>query len=354
MQTRTARWGLFPAALLLAGLTAPSAARGATAKGDYIPDDVVKVKKKKKKKKKAPPKDGWFPSLKAGFSFAFSQNQGVVGITDGVTLALGLQLHGGLTYRHGGHEWVSKLTILHTQTKVPNLDPFIKAADLFELSSLYQYRFRRVKWLGVFGGLRLSTALLPGDLVRDADTNLAITRLDGAVDNDVATGQRPYQLTKSFAPLLFKQFAGGLAKPLDKPWLAIDIRLGLGAMEVWVRDGLVVDDNKDTADLLELKELQDFVQAGAELQLEMKGKAAKDVLSYGLAAEVMYPFAQNVKTDLTGAELINTEVRFTLGIKLFKWASLDYSLSVLRVPLIVDKWQVVNNLMLSITANIVK
>ena len=117
------------------GVLALGSSPAQAAEADYIPDAVVTKKKKKKKKKK---KDGWHYNLNAAFSFAFSQSQGVVGVPDGLTLALGLQLNGGLQYRYKGHEWINRLSILHGQSKIPNIDPFIKSADQLELNSLYQ------------------------------------------------------------------------------------------------------------------------------------------------------------------------------------------------------------------------
>lgn len=338
---------VLPLALVL-GHSTPSLAD----KADIIPDEVVKKKKKKKKKKLTA--DGWHKSLKAGFSFAFAQNQGVVGIPDGITIALGLQLNGKLLYRKGGHEWVSTLNIVHTESKIPNIDPFIKAADQFDLMSLYQYRFKpRIKWLGVFAGLRVVTPLLPGNYVPQEDQPLLLHYLDGTAVPDVATGQKRYRLTRSFAPLVFRQFLGALAKPLEKDWLDVDVRLGLGSREVWTRQGFVVK-NDDTTPELDLVQMQDYVEGGVELQLALTGHAFGKLLSYGLNVDVMFPFANNAETDLKGAELINTEIKAVLGIKVFSWASLNYTLSVVRAPLIVDEWQVVNSLMLSITANIVK
>ena len=163
------------AAILLS--TAFVAPRTASAqKADIIPEDVVKKEKKKKKKKKK--KDGWFPKLQAGVGFAFSQNQGVVGVPDGVSMSLGLQLHGGLEFRYKTHSWITALRIIHTQSKVPNIDPFIKSGDEFYLSTLYQYRFPKVKWLGVFAGVRMTTALLPGSVVPLEDTNIDKTPAD--------------------------------------------------------------------------------------------------------------------------------------------------------------------------------
>jgi len=201
--------------------------------------------------------------------------------------------------------------------------------------------------------VRVTTALFPGNLVRDGDTDLVLTRTDGTQWNDIALAQKPFRLTDAFAPLLFKQFAGAVLKPLEKPWLDIDIKLGLGAVEVWTQGGYVVKDDDTTAEL-DLLQLEDYIQGGVELQVVFKGTTLKKILTYALVAEVMYPFATSIETELSGAGLFNTEFRFTLGIKVYKWLAINYALSVLRAPLIVDEWQVVNSLMVSLTANIVK
>lgn len=351
MQARAARVAL--SAMLVVLVTSVATPVHAQ-KADYIPDEVVKKKKKKRKKQF---RDGWHPRLKAGFSFAFNQSQGVVGVADGITIALGLQIDGGLMFRKGGHEWVSQLNIVHAQTKMPNIDPFLKAADQFQLSSYYQYRFRpKYKWIGVFGGLRVTTALLPGSLVVPEDKALAITELDGAVTPDLALGQKSYRLTDAFAPVMFKQFLGALFKPLERTWLTVDIKLGIGANEVWVSQGLAAKDDKATADVLELVRMQNYLEAGLELQVGLVGSAFKKLLTYGLLAEVLVPFAEKteVPSDLSRAELISSAFKLTVGIKLFKWLALNYTLAVQRYPLIVDEWQVQGSLVLAVQANIVK
>lgn len=307
-----------------------------------------KTKKTDKKKKKKPPKQGWIPSIKVAFNFAMAQSQGVIGVPDGTTVALGLQLNSGLIFRHANHEWKSQLAIIETQTKVPGIDPFIKSADKLDFESNYIYSLTKVKWLGFYGGLSLTTPLFSSKLIKDKDTALDLNG-DGTADA-TAMGQKPYRLTKAVSPFMFKQFAGMTMNPLRKKWMNLAFKVGTGAIEVWTRNGFVVDDNTDTKDLLELKRLFDYVEGGVEFQLAGNGNLADKLLSYGFKANVMIPYATNADTDLKGGQLTNVEFTFNLGINLAKWAALNYSLSVMRYPLIVEKWQVTNNLMLSITA----
>jgi hypothetical protein len=332
-------------------------------KADIIPDEIKKqdeIEKERLKKieelRKAKKRtEGWFPSVKAGFTFAFSQNQGVVGLPDGMTLSLGVQLTGGLLFRKGTHEWNSVLMIQETQSKVPNIEFFIKSADLFDLNSVYTYRLPQVKWFGFFAGVRLTATMLPGNLVKDADTNTTLQEVDGTVNQRLLAAQTNYHLTDAFFPLYFKQSAGAVFRPYKRPWLDVDLKLGAGAIEVWTAKGKVVADDKATKDVLELKRLQDYVQGGIELQVNLTGKALKaDILTYGFQFVAMYPFATSIETSITGVDLFNVEARLQVGVKLWKWASLNYALAIVRTPLISPDWQITNNLLLSITASWMK
>ena len=48
------------------------------------------------------------------------------------------------------------------------------------------------------------------------------------------------------------------------------------------------------------------------------------------------------------------EISFNLAVKLSSWAALTYNLAVTRIPLVLNKWQVTNSVMLSITLGLVK
>lgn len=321
---------------------------------DVLPDEIIKKKKKKKKKLKKK-KDGWHPKLDAGFNFAFSQSQGVVGVPDGISMALGLLLNGEVVFRRGAHEWITTLQVVHTQSKTSGIELFIKSADKLDLASYYQYRFPKLKMLGVFGGVKLVTPLLPGSLIVAQDTFVDRTPADPTDFYDTVEAQTAFRLTEAFSPGLFKQFAGGMVKPYEEKWMSIDIKLGLGGVEMWGRDGYVLNDNKDTSGVLELKQLQDYQQVGGELQLTVTGTVFDKILTYGLHAEIMLPFYTSRDTgDLKGADLFNIEFKAMLGIKLWKWVSLNYALAVMRIPLIQEDWQVTNTLLLTVKANLVK
>jgi hypothetical protein len=191
--------------------------------------------------------------------------------------------------------------------------------------------------------------MFPGNLVTAKDTELLLLHNDGTSDPDSVRANRNYSLTNAFSPLVLKQLLGASLVPLEQPLATMTARLSLAGQEVWA-SGYAVNDDKTTPQL-ELKELQNFKQFGMQLEVELGGKIQPQLL-YAFRLELMMPFYTDIKTSLSGFDLINTDLSFKLGLKLSSWASLDYVFMARRMPLVVNQWQVVNNLVLSITANI--
>ncbi|MFH2008845.1 MAG: hypothetical protein ABI333_19815 [bacterium] len=328
------------------------AATGPARAAEPITAPPLDVQKKTRPKKKEKTKPGFTPSMRVGLNFAFSQSQGVVGIPDGISVALGLHLEGGLAYHNGNHAWLTRLVIQEAQTKVPSVDPFIKGTDRIEISSIYSYRFERLRWLSLFGGVRVVSALLQGLLVRIEDTPLVLTPTEGDAFTDTARAQKPYPLTEFLSPLIFQQSVGVSATPVRRKAARLGFQLAATALEVWTQGGYIVDDDEGTEGVLELTQLRDYQQGGIELQGTLAGLVLDKRLGYSLLARVLFPFATSVDVGHSFAESINAEFRATLELKVFSWISIHYTLSVQRIPLITPDWQIAGNLMLNVTADI--
>ena len=294
--------------------------------------------------------DGWTHKLSLGTNFSFGHSSNVVGSPDGGTFQVGLLLDGAASLRHGQHVWQNALSVTHTQTKTPAIDPFVKTVDDFNLRSTYLYELAKVRWLGPFARVRFQTSLLPGYLVVAEPRRLRITDTDGDVTTRGLPAQENFELTSAFEPFLMRQSTGVFARPYDKKEIQLLTTLGLGAQEVFTQAGLAVTDD-DTTTPLELTKLADSVQVGAEVEVVASGEWQQD-LTWGASANVLWPFVVDADTDLEGADLVNVEFGLKLGYKLSKWASLDYVLSAKKVPLIVDAWQVQNNLLLTAAFNL--
>jgi hypothetical protein len=311
---------------------------------DYVPDKIDATADKQ-----AP---GWHPMLKASGTGAFSHASNVVGTDDGSTWNLGLVINGGLDYRSPtGHIWENVLKYQLTYSKTPLFEEFYKSLDNFDFSSTYLYELPAAPWLGPFASFRALTSLFPGYVIRPVNTDLKLLNKEGTLidDTEILLANEKLDLTDSFSPTTLRESVGMFARPVQKRIIEFQARLGAGAWEVFVRDGLTIDTEEDG--VLTVREMQDSIQLGGELELTAKG-VITDGVNYGAKAGFMMPFYHNATTDLEGADLLNMEFEATLGVKLTTWASLDYALKAYKYPLIVNDWQMSSSLLLTATASI--
>ena len=121
------------------------------------------------------------------------------------------------------------------------------------------------------------------------------------------------------------------------------------AREVLAGGQLAINDDGDTPEI-ELVELSDSWQAGGEGVLEVWGDLEDKKVSYRASVEVLVPFAQSdapIRDDKSIVEYTVVEMKAALSFRLVSWATLDYELGALREPLVLDAWQVRNQLLLN-------
>jgi len=364
MKQETRLFSSFAAAagLLVAGalLLAPDAARAqepALGAADLLPEDLTPLGEFEVG-------TGWTRLLKASGNLAMAHNRNVVGSVDGTNLTLGYLINGGLAYLNETreHEWQNSLDWQLSYTRTPAFDLFLKNIDALDFQTAYLYHIPSAPWLGPFVSFRLKAQVFPGYLVLSEDTTVTRLGPDGEREprTDLAgnpIGDRVYEagtkipLTDAFAPTNLRQTVGLFAIPYEERMAKIDLRAGFGAWEMFVRDGYTIADDEDTP-ALEIKRMRDSVQLGPEISARITGLIAENV-NYGFHATWMYPVWVSIDTELEGIELLNSEYAFLLGVKLWEWASLDYSFKAYRLPLIADQWQIQNGLLLSITLQVI-
>jgi hypothetical protein len=305
--------------------------------------------KKKAKTTKKKDSDGWSGMLKASFNTALVHNKNVPGLDDGLNATLGVTIDSQAKYTRKKHTFLTTLKLVHTQTKTPTVKPFIKTADELNIKSLYAYDLDVWHKLSPFFALQLIAPLFPGNLVYAEDTPLIKNELDGTTRQALARANEPYEINPAFSPLTFKQILGIGAKPSEDPMASLDLKISFVGQEIWAQ-GYTINDDADT-DEIDLDELQNYQQLGPQIEIALAGKLKKK-LTYGFAAEFMFPVYTSVDTELSGFNLLNADISFKVGVEITKWASLNYQFSAKRTPLILDEWQILNNLVFSLTANV--
>jgi len=234
----------------------------------------------------------------------------------------------------------------------------VKSADSLDAVSTYLFRLEGLDWLGPYARAKLNTQLFPGYL--EGAEPFAANHQDrsGQWDCHPENAQcklerwRRHELTDRLEPLILMETAGLFANPVERKAVTVKAKAGAGAQHVFVGDGYVVDDNDSTADAVELTQLEDSTQAGAELELEATGEVSETVKWRGKASLFLPLVTTSDEEDQTGMEALNTDLAGGLSVKLAKWASLDYTLSVKKVPAVSEDWQVQNNLLLTASFNL--
>ncbi len=314
--------------------TAPAPATKGRSEGVQKPDD-----------QKRP--EGWSPGIAFGGTFNLIDSRSVVGTQDGTTLTLGLALDASLEFNHGKHEWRNALKAGAGATRTPSLDEFVKTADGLSFESIYL--FHALEIFGPYARASLTTPMFQTLDIRPAAVTYDVANIDGTTSQFIG---RRFALTDPFDPLVLRQGIGAFVQPVNTDQIKFEAKAGVGAQES-VASGYALTDDSATPNI-EVTELDNSFAVGAEVVANAWGffDTTKRV-SYSVGAGVLFPFVTSSLPegdDRSLIELASFEGNVGLNVKLFDWATLGYKLNVTRDPLVVDEWQVSNNLLVTIGA----
>ncbi len=295
-----------------------------------------------------PPEDGWKLKGNLGFSGSLTNAQNFVGAEEGTTIQLGFLLGIDANWRSGQHGWENSIKAQHAQTKTPNLSAWVKSADQLDLLSTYTYRFDNPDWLGAFGRFKMNTQILRSVSVRSAESDYL---LPGSTTPTTVPGEQSVRLTGPFEPLLLRESAGAFAKPLQEENIKLKASLGLAAQHIITRDGRViagVDEGASPRPLVTLQDLESANDFGIEITANADGTIIKEMLTWKLSLDLFQPVLPPPdEGELSGFDRLNMDLVAGLSLKLAKWLSLDYLLTVRRVPQVLEEFQVQNQLILT-------
>lgn len=350
-----------PFASILALVAAPSLASGQDEQ--FATDDM---KKKVMAEEEKTPEDGWAIKAKVGATANINFTDNVVGTDDGWTALLGGVLGATANYREGQHLWENALSLQETFTYTPQLDRFVKSLDQVDLASTYSYRFQNPNWLGLFARASLNTQILNGDYV--AENEVTVRRVP--TDNTIAAGDLTridtidyadggslqvtqggaFRLTQPFEPLNLRQSIGLFADPVKSVPINLAFKVGLGAQEIITSGGdLVFAEITDAmGNLVVVRALEDFVfELGAEVEVDARGALIEKVLTYYLTLNAFYPPFTTSAVERSFADSINMRLKAGLSAKINKQVSIDYVLTVLRIPAVTTDFQTQMGLLIS-------
>ncbi len=291
--------------------------------------------------------EGWDFLLTTGLSFSFSNSQNTVGQLDGSSYALGVNILGAANFRSGIHELRNGLNINESYSRTPVIDAFLKANDVFKEESIYLIHF--LEWLGPYVDLSLQTSMFESYAY-----NLHPDIVDWQVtmlNNTTKTYQNLSRLrmTDGFLPFRLKETIGAFAKPFTDTRLNLEIRLGIGGLHVFATDQFAV--NHTSSSQIAVNELETYSEAGGELGLGFWGELYEKRVTYQLNANFFMPIVYQARPGQeNGAfNLMNIDLSAIISFKLLEWFSVDYQLKAVREPQLIDKFQIQNNILLTVS-----
>ena len=328
---------------------APAAAGAATAIAGVTPVYVEKPSFDASGRKQ-----GWIVHVNTNGTMSFANNSNVVGQVDGSSYSFGLKFNGSLDYNHEKHEWRNTLGVLGSITRTPVINTFVKTSDNLAFDTIYL--FHAVPWFGPFAKASFNTSMFRGTDIRPAGADYVITHLDGSVETRPKM-ETELPLSDPFKPFTLKESVGVFVQPYASDPVTVELRGGAGGQEVFANGqyavqpspaampGMLVDPLR-----VDVKQLQDVQQLGAELALSVWGGFMTKKITYRLNADAMTPFVHSALPagDTRGPfALTNIQVDGTVSFHLVEWASVDYQLKAIRQPQVLDAFQVQNTLLLT-------
>ncbi len=292
--------------------------------------------------------EGWNPGIAIGASFNLIDTRQVVGQQDGTTITIGGGFDAALEFNTGMHEWRNTLIASAGVSRTPAIDEFIKTIDGLAFESIYLLHV--IEIFGPFARFGVNAQMFPANDIRPSPVDYVVANLDGSTSN--FTGRR-LELTDPFQPTTLEESLGVFVQPIRIPEIQAELRAGLGARETFAEGAIAITDD-DATDPVEATVLDDSYMVGGEAVANAWGFLDPGKrISYTLGAGVLFPFVTSdlpPGDDRNLVDLITFQGLAGVNVKLFDWAALSYRLVVNRQPLVVDEWQISNNLLVTIGA----
>lgn len=289
--------------------------------------------------------EGWIPHLKLSSNYTLNSNNNVVGQANGDSIALGLKLNAGMTYKKLTSEWRNHLKYDVGTNRNPSLPRYVKSADALKLSSLYLYGFENYPSLGPYFSASVESSVFKGEDVQ-ATNKTYVTPTESFYLSSFKT-------TDSFAPVTTKEALGILYRAIARPMTKLEFRAGLGALQVNAKNQLRVKEVNDTT--VTLESLESYSQLGFEYGMVFNGKW-NDQADYSLSADFLTPVGRNNMPkmnspceDCDEMELTNVEIIALVTTKISDWVSISYEYKAIKKLQLLNKFQIQHGFVFNIS-----
>ncbi len=253
----------------------------------------------------------------------------------GSSLGIDLFSDNRLTFNSDPHIWTTRLEIEEGQSLQPTIGTDNKPGSLLDgrllsvkdrvyFNSIYIYQY--LPWVGPYLRVGGETTLVDQQTYFEKPTQVVVQDTGGAT---IAThngrdgkGETKFVLSGPLTPVQLKQGAGVNFRVLHNTTFDLDLRSGLGSRQYLARNQLVPKDDPNTPSF-EVRRVAGTVLTGFEASALGQLRLTR-YLQGSTELDALLPFDGLTATQLTW--------RSALSLRLGSYASLTYTLNVVRQP----------------------
>lgn len=280
----------------------------------------------------------WATSLVVGALGSLAQQRNVVGVNNQLTVAGSLFVDGQVAYNVGRHtaSLLGQVEEGASQIRPQEGDPLplVKTRDRLRLDGLYTYY--AIPWLGPYGRATGESQAFRTDVLVTEDTELLRRSASGREYVEVVRTNDTFFVANPWQPTLLREGAGLNARFVNRRWITLNLRAGLGLRQNRYGGAWVIEDTPRTPEI-EYRQVESFDQQGLESAL---------VATARLPGWAVYATNLELFGDFQELERPSVEWRNTLTLRLTRSLSVNYYLNLERLPQVVDTLQLEQSVLL--------
>ena len=293
----------------------------------------------------------WVGMLAISGSLNINSTSQMPGQPNGLSLTFNTALDGVADYYRGSHEWRNTFAWNVGVTRSAAEGLWVKSIDRLLLQSGYYYRVN--EWFGAFAELQLRSSVLPLYIQRPDAVDFC-SAPGGAGDcNDGAANfvesTNSFRATGGFQPITLDERIGVYVRPLDRRYVTMSVRTGLGAQQFFVSDNAWAEVSRDTNAVI-VRELSNYNILGLLADARLRGANKEETFVYGTDLGILFPFVDSKRQELRDLDISPLQVDLSAFITftLASWASLDIRGTAFRQPQVTGSdWQRSLNVLLT-------
>ena len=286
----------------------------------------------------------WTRRMVLGVNAGFTHSDGVVGISDQLTLSGDMFWDTLVTYEYGRNAFTGILEveegIIHVTPAEGEPLPLQKSRDRLRLDLIYTMLL--TDWFGPYLSVGAVASLFPARVIATEDLTVRRIYSDGTERDQPVEAFNSFETSGFLGSVQLRQGIGINLRLLRRTAANIGLRIGAGFRQNLFHDSFVVEDLANSYET-EYRELDGFNQTGIESVLTAKIRLLR-FLTYVTEAEFFAGFP--------GYEGPVVLWNNTLSFRFTSFAALDYTFELSSQPSITDRLQLSQGVLLRLAWDI--